>query len=110
MPTVNVPCIYNLSTRTTSELAARRAIRAIEGKDIKDVSEYINPDSSNYKKMINWIAQDLGVDSLQYQRVDDMVKAIGLPKERLCLYCWLGTDFQQNEKPSSSNEKIQQQI
>jgi glutamine phosphoribosylpyrophosphate amidotransferase len=30
------------------------------------------------------------VTTLRYQTVDDMVEAIGLPKEKLCLYCWTG--------------------
>lgn len=95
-PPLMFPCIYNLSTRSTKELAARRAIRGLEGKDIKQVSEYLDPDSKKYKKMVDWIAKDLGVTSLQYQRLDDMVKAIGLPKEKLCLYCWNGVNFQKN--------------
>jgi amidophosphoribosyltransferase len=103
-PPLMFPCIYNLSTRSISELAARKAIRSIEGKDIKDVSDYVDPDSPKYQKMMDWIADDLGVDSLQYQRVDDMVEAIGLPKERLCLYCWLGHDFQkQSENQHTEN-------
>ena len=28
--------------------------------------------------------------TLRYQTIDDMVEAIGLPKEKLCLYCWNG--------------------
>jgi glutamine phosphoribosylpyrophosphate amidotransferase len=40
--------------------------------------------------MVDWIAGDLGVTTLRYQRVDDMVDAIGRPKEDLCLYCWTG--------------------
>jgi amidophosphoribosyltransferase len=93
-PPLMFPCIYNLSTRSINELAVRRAIRDLEGKDIEDVSEYLNPKSEKYKKMIDWIAKDLGVTSLKYQLLDDMVKAIGLPKEKLCLYCWIGKDFQ----------------
>jgi len=89
-PPLMFPCIYNLSTRSTKELAARKAIRAIEGKDIEDVSEYLDPNSEKYKKMVDWIAKDLGVTSLRYQLLDDMIKAIGLPKDRLCLYCWNG--------------------
>jgi len=95
-PPLMFPCIYNLSTRSINELAARRAIRTLEGKDIEDVSEYLNPKSEKYKKMIDWIAKDLGVTSLKYQLLDDMVKAIGLPKEKLCLYCWIGKDFQKS--------------
>jgi amidophosphoribosyltransferase len=95
-PPLMFPCIYNLSTRTTKELAARKAIRALEGKDIEDVSEYLNPKSENYKKMVDWISEDLGATTLRYQRLDDMVKAIGLPREKLCVYCWTGEDFQKN--------------
>jgi amidophosphoribosyltransferase len=93
-PPLMFPCIYNLSTRSTKELVARRAIRAIEGKEIEDISEYLNPNSEKYKKMIDWIANDIGVTSLKYQLLDDMVKAIGLDKEKLCLYCWNGKGFQ----------------
>jgi len=93
-PPLMYPCIYNLSTRSTKELAARKAIKAIEGKDIQDVSEYLNPESKKYKKMIDWINKDLGSTTLKYQKLDDMVKAIGLPKSKLCLYCWNGEDFQ----------------
>ena len=95
-PPLMFPCIYNLSTRSIKELAARKAIRALEGKDIEDVSKYLTPKSESYKKMIDWINEDLGATSLRYQRLDDMVKAIGLPKEKLCLYCWTGEDFQKN--------------
>jgi amidophosphoribosyltransferase len=93
-PPLMFPCIYNLSTRSIKELAARKAIRALEGTDTEEISEYLNPKSEKYKRMIDWIAEDLGVTSLRYQLLDDMVKAIGLPKEKLCLYCWNGEDFQ----------------
>jgi amidophosphoribosyltransferase len=95
-PPLMFPCIYNLSTRSIKELAARKAIRDIEGKDIKDVSEYLDEKSDNYKKMINWIANDIGVTTLKYQNIDDMVKAIGLSKNKLCLYCWTGKGFQKS--------------
>ncbi|MBU0929869.1 MAG: amidophosphoribosyltransferase [Nanoarchaeota archaeon] len=92
-PPLIFPCIYNLSTRSIHELVARRAIRVLEGRDIEDVSEYIDQNSEKYKKMVDWIAKDIGVTSLKYQLMDDMVKAIGLPKEKLCLYCWTGKRF-----------------
>jgi len=95
-PPLMFPCIYNLSTRSIKELAARKAIRALEGKDIEDVSKYINPKSKEYKNMIDWINEDLGSTTLRYQLLDDMIKAIGLPREKLCLYCWTGEDFQKN--------------
>ena len=89
-PPLMFPCRFNLSTRSIQELAARRAIRGLEGHDVEDVSEYIDADSEKYKRMVEWIAGDLQVTTLRYQTVDDMVKAIGLPKDNLCLYCWNG--------------------
>ncbi|MHC4293761.1 MAG: amidophosphoribosyltransferase, partial [Planctomycetota bacterium] len=89
-PPLMFPCRFNLSTRSINELAARKAIHSLEGHDKKDVSEYIDHNSEKYDKMIDWIAKDLGVTTLRYQTVDDMVEAIGRPKEKLCLYCWNG--------------------
>jgi glutamine phosphoribosylpyrophosphate amidotransferase len=40
--------------------------------------------------MVDWIAKDLGVTTLRYQTVEDMVKAIDYPRQKLCLYCWTG--------------------
>ncbi len=89
-PPLMFPCRFCLSTRTTHELAARKAIKALEGKDIEDVSEYLDETSEKYKKMVEWIARNLEVTTLRYQSIKDMVSAIGLPKEKLCLYCWNG--------------------
>ena len=89
-PPLMFPCRFNLSTRSPLELAARRAIRALEGYDAEDVSEYVDSNSAKYRAMVSWIAHDLGVTTLRYQTVDDMVAAIGRPKEKLCLYCWTG--------------------
>jgi len=89
-PPLMFPCRFNLSTRSIRELAARKAVRSLEGHDIKDVSEYVDHNSDKYKSMVDWIAKDLGVTTLRYQTLDDMVKAIGLPQEKLCLYCWTG--------------------
>ena len=36
------------------------------------------------------IRKDLGVTTLRYQTVEDMVEAVGMPEEKLCLYCWTG--------------------
>jgi amidophosphoribosyltransferase len=89
-PPLMFPCRFNVSTRTLKELAARRAIRALEGRDIEDVSEYLNESSPKYAAMVEWIRNDLGVTTLKYQRLEDMVQAIGLSKESLCTFCWTG--------------------
>jgi len=89
-PPLMFPCKFNYSTRSIHELAARKAIKALEGKDIQKVNKYLNENSKEYKKMVNWIARDLGATTLIYQKLSDMIKAIGLPKDKLCLYCWTG--------------------
>ena len=89
-PPLMFPCRFNLSTRSIHELAARKAIASLEGHDLKDVSEYVDENNEKYKAMVEWIAKDLDVSTLRYQTTDDMVKAIGRPKENLCLYCWTG--------------------
>ena len=42
--------------------------------------------------MVDGVRRRLNLTSLQYQRLDDLVEAVGLPKERLCTYCWDGAD------------------
>ncbi|MFA5553613.1 MAG: amidophosphoribosyltransferase [Phycisphaerae bacterium] len=105
-PPLMFPCRFNLSTRSIDELAARRAIRALQGRSLEDISEYIDSNSTGYKKMVDWIAKDLGVTTLRYQTTEDMVKAIGLPKEQLCLYCWTGKCPKSCKKPAAEIKEI----
>jgi amidophosphoribosyltransferase len=79
-------------SRSPLELAARRAIKEMNGNEA-DLKEYSNPDSEKYKKMVDKVAENLDLDSLLYQRLDDLVKAIGLPKEKLCTHCWDGSSY-----------------
>ncbi len=79
-------------SRTPMELAARRAIKEMYG-DGNDIKEFSDPDSGKYKKMVNKIAENLDLNSLLYQRLDDLVDAIGLPKEKLCTHCWDGSSY-----------------
>jgi amidophosphoribosyltransferase len=87
-PPLMFPCRYVLSTRSAHELAARRAIHALEGEDIEDVSEYLDPTSDKYAQMVEWIRKDLNCTSLTYLTEAEMVEAIGLPECDLCTGCW----------------------
>jgi amidophosphoribosyltransferase len=89
-PPLMFPCIYASSTRTTGELAGRKAVRALEGKEIENPVEYLDPQSTKYAQMIDWICRDLNVTSLKYLAIEDMIAAIGLPANQLCLHCWQG--------------------
>ncbi len=93
-PPLLFPCEFlNFSqSRTPMELAGRKAVFQLEG-DTADLTEYSNPDSEKYHRMVDKIAGNLDLDSLIYQRLDDLVEAIGLPKEKLCTHCWDGTSY-----------------
>jgi amidophosphoribosyltransferase len=89
-PPLMWPCRYLRSTRRLVDLAARRAIAALEGEMPQDVSAYLEEGSKQYQAMVEHIRQELKVASLRYQTLTDMVAAIGLPREQLCTYCWTG--------------------
>ena len=79
-------------SRSELDLAGRWAIKELIGRDINDPAEYTNPDSDKYKDMVDVICKKLRLTTLKYQRLEDLVKAIGLPKEKLCTYCWDGVE------------------
>ncbi len=79
-------------SRSIMELAGRKAIKQLGG-DEKEIREYADPDSEKYAAMVKQIKETLNLDSLRYQRLDDLVNAIGLPKEKLCTHCWDGSSY-----------------
>ena len=91
-PPLTFPCMFlNFSqSRSTLELATRKAISKLDGSE-DHFQEYVNPESDRYQSMVKQIAIDLGLDSLMYQDMNDLVEAIGLPKDRLCTHCWDGS-------------------
>lgn len=95
-PPLMFACKYLNFSRSTSalDLITRRVIMEREGENVSDelLADYADPDSQNYKEMVEEIRKRLNFTSLQYHRLDDLVKSIGLPKEKLCTYCWDGKE------------------
>ncbi|MBU2228496.1 MAG: amidophosphoribosyltransferase [Proteobacteria bacterium] len=89
-PPLMFPCRYASSTRSVAELAAHRAIRALDGETTGNFEEYLDHRTARYRSMVEWIRRDLNVTSLKYITIEKMIEAIGLPEEQLCLYCWRG--------------------
>lgn len=89
-PPLMFPCRYASSTRSVAELAAHRAIRALDGETTENFEEYLDHRTARYRSMVEWIRRDLNVTSLKYITIEKMIEAIGLPEEQLCLYCWRG--------------------
>lgn len=79
-------------SRSELDLAGRMAIKQIEGEDNRNPEEYANPCSKKYCAMVEKIRERLKLTTLKYQKLDDLVSAIGLPKEKLCTYCWDGAE------------------
>ncbi len=93
-PPLLFPCVFlNFSqSRTPLELAGRKAVFQLEG-ETGNLNEYSDPDSEKHRNMVAKVAETLDLDSLIYQRLDDLVAAIGLPKEKLCTHCWDGSSY-----------------
>lgn len=93
-PPILFPCDFlNFSqSRTTNELAARRVASEL-GAGEEDILRFANPDSPEYEEMVKKISAGLEIDSLVFQRLDDLVDAIGLPKDNLCTHCWDGSGY-----------------
>ena len=92
-PPLLFPCKFINYSRSKNEydLITRRYIRDCEGEGA-DVSKYVDPNGEAYKGMVEYIRKKLNLTSLSFQTIDDLVAAIGLPRERLCTYCWTGED------------------
>jgi amidophosphoribosyltransferase len=91
-PTLIYGCKFLNFSRSRSEmdLAGRKAIQELEGDNVSNIEEYADPDSDKCQAMVKKIGDKMGVTSLKYQRLDDMLRAIGMPKEKMCTYCWSG--------------------
>ena len=92
-PTLIYPCDFlNFSTsRSTLDLAGRKAITELEGTDETHLDAYAMSGSDENKQMVDRIRQRLRLSTLRYQRLENLVEAIGLPKEKLCTHCWDGS-------------------
>ncbi|MGN0866918.1 MAG: amidophosphoribosyltransferase [Oligosphaeraceae bacterium] len=95
-PPILFGCPYlNFSpSRGPLELIARRAVHALEAgkEDEARLEEYTDASTEKYRRMVEWIRQEMGFTTLKYQTLEDTLKAIGLPPEGLCTYCWNGRE------------------
>ena len=92
-PPLIYPCEFlNFSTsRSTLDLAGRKTIHELENGCEDHLEEYAAAGTERHALMVARLQQRLRLTSLQYQRLDNLVAAIGLPKEKLCTHCWDGS-------------------
>jgi amidophosphoribosyltransferase len=79
------------------DLAGRRAIRDLEGKeDLSDeeVRAYSEEDSVKYTRMVEKIRSSIpNLTTLDYQRLYNLNFAVDLPKNSICTHCWDGSSY-----------------
>lgn len=94
-PPLTYPCEFlNFSrSRKSLELATRTAINQLEGTEDVDFKKYSDPVSEEYKTMVEKIRLNLGLTTLKFQKLNDLMDAIGLPKEKVCTHCWDGSSY-----------------
>lgn len=85
------PFLNFTSSKTDMELITRRIISDIEGDMNKNVHLYSVTGSKEYNLLVEEIRKRLGVTSLRFSTLDNVVKAIGLPKECICTHCFDGS-------------------
>lgn len=84
------PFVGFTSSKSDLELISRRIIQDFEGDANKNIDLYARTDTEQHKRMVDEIARRLGLTSLKFSTIEDLVESIGLPKERLCTYCFDG--------------------
>ena len=94
-PPIMFGCKYLSFSRSTSDmdLISRQTIMELEGEEgFKYLEEYADGNSERGKKMRKAICEKFKFDSLGFQTVEGVIKAIGIEPCKLCTYCWNGRE------------------
>ncbi len=94
-PPIMYGCKFLNFSRSTSDmdLISRRVIVELEGEEgLKHIEEYADGNTERGKKMRKTICEKLKFDSLGFQTIEGVVKAIGIAPCKLCTYCWNGKE------------------
>ena len=91
--TYGCPFLNFSASKTEMELITRRVIEELEGDSTKNLHLYCDDSTKEYANMVELIRKHLGVDTLKFNRLETIAKAIGLPKERICTHCFDGSSY-----------------
>ncbi len=94
-PPIMYPCKFLNFSRTNSDmdLLARKIIVELEGEDgLKYIDEYADSSTERGKNLRKAICKKIKINSLEYQTLEGMIKAIGIDPCKLCTYCWNGKE------------------
>jgi amidophosphoribosyltransferase len=94
-PPIMFGCKFLNFSRSNSdmELIARKTIQDLEGDEGHNhIDEYSDASTERGKALREAMAKKFKLTSLQFQSVEGVVEAIGLPADEVCTYCWTGKD------------------
>lgn len=81
------------SSKNEMELIARQTVMELEGEEgFKHIEEYSDGNTERGKKLRATISEKFGFESLDFQSLDGVIKAIGMEPCKLCTYCWSGKE------------------
>ena len=87
------PYIGFTVSKSDMELITRQVIKDFEGDADKNLEKYSATNSPEYKRMVEEIGRRLGLTSVKFNKIETLIDAIGLPKEKLCTHCFDGTSY-----------------
>jgi len=87
------PFVNFSASKTELELITRRVYKELEGDDLSKLPLYVDDTTKEYANMVEIIRKHLGVDSLKFNKLGTIAKAIGIPKERICTHCFDGSSY-----------------
>ncbi len=85
------PFVGFTASKSAMELITRRIINRLEGNPDKNLERYATTDSPEYKRMVEEIRKEFGLDSLKFNKIETLIEAIGLPKCKVCTHCFDGS-------------------
>ena len=94
-PPIMYACKFLNFSRSTSDmdLIARRVILELEGEEgANHIEEYADAKTERGKKLRETISKKFNFETLDFQSLEGIIKAIGIEPCKLCTYCWNGKE------------------
>lgn len=85
------PFVGFTASKSDMELITRRIIKELEGDANKNLDKYATTDSPEYKRLVEEIRSRFGLTSLRFNTIETLIRAIGLPKCKVCTHCFDGS-------------------
>lgn len=94
-PPLIYPCKFlNFASKNSDlDLITRRIIKEFEGDHNKNLEKYKTTDSPEYNRLVEKIRSTFDLSSLKFSTIEDLVEAIGLPKDQICTHCFDGSSY-----------------